>query len=375
MQHLDLKEETFYCPVCHQKTLTGYTFDLKVEQVEYDHHFLPRPRSTGEPDAKYLVNNLTLFNNFFCPNDLYVYSGRIIWRKKRQHFDDNVSYNLRRYIRPEIPSLMGNRIYYFISILISNGFNIPDLLLKDDQIPHYKEINKELGALLRACGKKPIVPKLIHRPYEHLIVELKYNPLAPIMKDFYRNPIFMLALLELQLGDTLYLVKRSQDRKTGPPSFGELYRTLEWFHEALMQDRAMNTDLISDLMFQALRMSHFLLENDSRQDLLYRTAYLCSQYITRINLRIGADLNQKLDTLDSNADILFYLHLRLSRELGIKIPMEDSLYRFLGRRLDSVQGYHRTLESTESSRKIAHIGYYLKTHFEKFGQEFNLSHE
>jgi hypothetical protein len=120
---------------------------------------------------------------------------------------------------------------------------------------------------------------------------------------------------------------------------------------------SLDETLAGNILFQCLKMAEFF--RDSRRVELLNTAFAITAFMVRIRSRVGADINRHLEALAANADVMFYLNIRLGRDLGIHNPLEYATLRLLERRLELIADYSFPKETPESVR-IARIGRHLK---------------
>ena len=366
MHNLPIHQKAAPCPICKENLLTGYWFDLTWKQIEYDHYFLPRPvNSKGTEESGYIVDNLTLFNNYFCPNDLYAYTGNIVTVHGEQRYDRNIFYHFRRFFRArDYPNFMGHRVRYFLAALRRNGLHSRRLLPNSKENHNYEEIKNIIQKMISDSREEKTTPQQIYKDFIHLQNNLNWKPFKGLTKDFYKSFPVMSSLLELQLGDMLLVLRRDKNRRAKPLQYKSLYATLEDFKNQLLVGQAFDENLMGNILFQSLKMAAFY--NDWRREKLLHTAFRISDYLSRINLRIGANLNQKLHILSCNPDVIFYLDIQLGRELNIENEREKALLRFLNRRLEQIMDYS-ILFNTQESLRIVKIGTDLKKHVKALG--------
>jgi hypothetical protein len=353
MRVLKVRSKVVACPVCGRESLTGTTFDLPEEEIEYTPQFLPRPKSRGGPEGDYLVDNLTLFNNYLCPRDLYAYTGNVTVREDGPRFDENVFYDFRRRVRADSRDHIGARIRFFIQALVHNGLPPAAMVPADLPAKRCAAVAARIGALVREAMRDETPPRALAATFEALDAEDGANPFRPLVADFHASAPVMRSFLELQLADLLFLMRRAGDRGAVPVPYGMLREVLDRTARHFARAPALNTDLAADLLFQCVRMIDFF--DDDRADALRAAAHAASAFLVGLQLRVGADLGHRLDAPARNADVLFLLHLTLSREMGGPAEGESALLRLLERRLGILQDYAYPGDSAESVR-TARIG-------------------
>lgn len=366
-----IREKTTPCPVCGRPSLIGYWVDLPAEKIEYNNLFLPIPAPDLIIDGHGLSNTLTLLDNFFCPNDLYTFTGHIKVREKDRGrdylFDNNVFYRLARFYNVLHDDLVGNRLVFLFKSLGGWGFDMRRLAPVDDGEHDVEPIWETWNEMLEACDKEHPHIRDIYALFRHLVDYLHWNPLELLTPNFHRSASFMAAFFEMQLADLLFLFRREKIKRSQPVQYQELYRLLESYRKMCLADEPMDDDLAGNMLFHCLKMANLIAGN--RQRLLLETAHAISKFLVRIKSRVGADLNRKMDVLAANADVTFYLFLRLTRELKMEDELADPVARLLRRRLELIADYAMPQGTPESTR-VARIGRFLKKFLDELEKEW-----
>ena len=346
MKEITVHRRTLRCPVCSAETLVGFAHDLPGRHMDYDRYFLPVPTGGGV-QTEFLVPNLTLFNNYVCPADLFVYSGNIRQGDGGLAFDENAFYDFRRTIRADRSEYTGRRVRFFLRALAANG-KAPESIARSRA-----DAARLVALAADGQDRSAEIGKLFLRARS----SAEGNPLSHLLTAFYKDRSMMTATLEMQLADLLYLLNRQENRRARPLPYDGLYPALDHLRARLAAEHAVHTDLAGDVLFQCLRLLDFF--DSTRKHALLQTAFAITRYLTRLNLRIGADLNRKLSVLSINADVLFYLHVRLGRDLGADVEDEAAILTFVERRLEMIGDYHRAAEDPNAVR-VVRIGKTLR---------------
>jgi hypothetical protein len=143
-----------------------------------------------------------------------------------------------------------------------------------------------------------------------------------------------------------------------------MYEAVNRLKNAAQHVRRLDGEIVAEIVFLALRLA--ALVPDPKRALLLETACHCAGYLVTRGIRPGADMNRALDSPGRNPDVLLYLHLRLARDLGIEVPDEGVLIRFIWKRMGTVRDYLFPAP-TETSRRIARIGAHLVRYVAELG--------
>lgn len=356
------------CPVCGEQSLLGCTVDLPADKIEYNSYFLPIARGV-EFDPAPPSNQLIYFDNYFCPDDLFTYSGRINITESskgpKYNLDPNVFYKMYVYFNPDRETAIGRRLAFFLASLRYAGFDIETLLPPADQPGIRREaLGKLLAHLLEMCsktnyaeGEEPLDPLKVMKIFRTIKKDFQWNPLQSAGPFFFLSYGVLGAVLELQLADLLYLHRRTQMRGATPIPFDELYEALDRYRRFSQAEKSLDEDLAGNILFQCLKMSEVF--RDTRRIRCLLAAHSICEYLVKIKSRVGGDINRNLDILAANPDVMFYLYVRLSRDLGVEGANEQAVLRLLERRLGMIADYSIPHASQESARTMR-IGGYLK---------------
>jgi len=190
-----------------------------------------------------------------------------------------------------------------------------------------------------------------------------WNPFALIPSRILQSRGILLATLELQLADLLYLHRRESMRNRKPFRYKELASALDQFEEAA-QGGSMDDDLAGNLLIQCLKIIDV---SAGRKGFDYLSAaHHLSEFLVRIKSRPGYNINRKLEVLAVNADVTIYLNLALAKEIGRVGEYDASRLRILKKRLSMV-GDYSIPGATEESARIVRIGRYLRKFTEALG--------
>lgn len=366
-----VREKTAPCPICNESSLLGYCIDLHAEKIEYNNMFLPIPEAGLPIEGLGPSSTLTLLDNYFCPNDLFTYSGHIRVREKDRGrdyvFDNNVFYRMTRFYNVLHDEMVGNRLAFFCQSLAGWGFDPHRLAPVDDGEHDVGLISETWHELLDACEATHPPIRDVYEQFRFLVDSLRWNPLASLTANFHQSAAFMAAFFELQLSDLLFLFRREKIKRSQLVEHQELYRLLESYRRMCLADEPMDDDLAGNVLFHCLKMANLIAGDRHRR--LLETAFAVSKFLVRIKSRLGTDLNRKLDVLAGNADVIFYLFLRLTRELKIEDESAEPVFRLLRRRLDLIADY-ATPQETQESIRIARIGRFLKKFLGEIESEF-----
>ena len=352
MCSMEIRSRVAVCPACGDATLFGHAADLPEAEVEYDGHFLPRPRNRDDRAlAGRIVDDLTPYDNYLCPGDLYAYTGNLANGGAAAKLDDNVFAEFARFLRGRRPEFLGARVRFFLAALFANGLPRAALEWKDGPAREREAVAGAVAALVGTAAREAEPNAAVHKAFRRLLDEHGWNPLASLPPDLHVSAPVLRAFFELQLGDVLYLLRRSIERKPAPVAYPRLYDALARAGNLMAQEKPLDADLVADLLFQCLRMAGLF--PDGRAGALGLAARAASRYLARIFLRVGANLSAGLDRLARNPDVILFLYMNLAREHGDPVPDESSLLRFLQRRSRMVPDYsipRRTAESLRAAR-------------------------
>lgn len=357
------------CPVCGEQSLLGCAVDLPADKIEYSKYFLPVVRA-AEFDPAPPSNQLIFFDNYFCPNDLFVYSGRItineLAKGTQYNLDPNVFYKMYVYFNPDRELKIGRRLAFFFASLRYAGIDIESLLPPvDAAVPRRDALGKLLNHLLEmsvqtttsAEDEERQNPLNVFKILRTIQKDFQWNPLQAAGPFFYQSYGVIGAVLELQLADLLYLHRRSQIRGAQTIPFDDLYEALDRYRRFSQAEKSLDEDLAGNILFQCLKMSEVF--HDSRRIRCLLAAHAICEYLVKIKSRVGGDVNRNLDKLAANPDVMFYLYVRLSRDLGVESATEQAVLRLLERRLGMIADYSMPHPSQESARTMR-IGAYLR---------------
>jgi hypothetical protein len=361
MHEVKIHQRHIACPACDQPSLTGCVHDLAAEQTEYNSLFLPVAAPSAKFDQPLVVPNLTLFDTYLCPNDLYAYAGRVALRETPHgpvyDLDPNVFYRMYIFYGPDRETIIARRMCFFFEALQRSPFEPGPMIPPADRNPQAETIDKLVRYLLAAYQEDPVDYRQFWKVWRTLINDCQWNPLVPLVDHFHRSYKVMGAVMELQLADLLFLHRRTQIKKARAVPYRELYEVLGRYRNLLHAGGSLDETLAGNILFQCLKMAEFF--RDSRRVELLNTAFAITAFMVRIRSRVGADINRHLEALAANADVMFYLNIRLGRDLGIHNPLEYATLRLLERRLELIADYSFPKETPESVR-IARIGRHLK---------------
>lgn len=356
-----VRERSVPCPVCKQRALVGYWADLPAGGSDYNNLFLPVLAPSVHVEGFKQAGSLALLDNYFCRNDLFTYTGHIKIEEKEKGpnfiLENNVFHRMSRYYGAHPEEMEGHRVAFFLTALKNCRFNLQKVAPPDNGQYDVPAIAKAWDELLNLCAESPLSLPAVYKCHHKLVDRLKWNPLTAIMQNFYQSASINAAFFEMQLADLLYVFRREKTKQTALVTYDELYRLLDGFRKLFLADTPLDDEMTGNVLFHCLKMAD-LFTGERRQRLL-ETAYAASKYLVRIKSRLGTDLNQKLDVLAGNADVTFYLFLRLCRELKQEDGLQGPVLRLLRRRLEIIADYSSSQE-TEESIRVARIGKYLK---------------
>jgi hypothetical protein len=246
---------------------------------------------------------------------------------------------------------------FFLNSLDRNFFKRERLSPPPEAGLRTELIDKLIALLFQLAAAESPDPEQIHRVFQALRVEQQWNPLAALAHRFYHSFEMMAAVLELQLADLLYLHRRSLAKGVRHTAFRDLYDELERLRQLALTGGLLDEDLAGNLIFHCLKMAEFF--RDTRRYDCLRTVYALTKFMVQIRSRVGADINRRLDALAGNADVMFYLNVRLGRDLHDANALERATLNLLQRRLSTIADYVYP-GATEESVRVARIGRHLK---------------
>lgn len=365
-----IRERIVPCPVCKQRTLLGYWADLPAGGSDYNNLFLPVLAPDVHVEGFKQSGPLAMIDNYFCKNDLFTYTGHIKIEESEKgpkfNLEANVFHRISRYYGTKPEEMEGHRLVFLISALRACRFDLKAVVPPENSQLNQPAISKAWNELLAACaGNPPSIPTA-YKLFHQLVDRLQWNPLEAMLPNFYQSLSFTAAFFEMQLADLLYVFRREKTKQTQLVPYEELYRLLEGFRKLFLADTPLDDEMTGNVLFHCLKMAAVF--SGERQRRLLETAFAASKYLVRLKSRLGTDLNAKLDVLAGNADVTFYLFLRLIRELKIEDGLEGPVQRLLRRRLEIIADYSSSQE-TEESIRVARIGGYLKKFFKELTAE------
>jgi hypothetical protein len=351
------------CPVCRQETLTGTAWTVPEEEVRFNAHFLPCAAS-GEDGDDALV---PLRGDFFCPEDLYAVAGPVQERDGIPHFPDGGGTRLARLYRVRNVRLLGERARFVVEAMIARRLD-PRRLIPPDADAGGVEVFLLAWRFLDACLTPREAAGEIGRRFDAL-KRRGWNPFATFAAAIGTDApagddacdVFRAAVLDLQLADLFYLLRRQIDRRAAYPAFTHLSESLTRLKNLVQHVRGLDVELIADVLFHTLRMADHDSDAGHRR-LLLETAYHCAGYVLRRRFQPGGDPNRRLDEPGGNPDVLLLLVLRLGRELGLSPGDEEIMVGLLAKRLDAVPAYGYPDPASPVAMRIARLGKEIRRH-------------
>lgn len=360
-----LRLKTAQCPVCSQQTLIGPTIDLPADKVDYSPLFLPVAARTAVIEGAERLLDFSLLDNYTCPNDLFVYVGKIrtitVHEGQRVDFNPNFFYKSHVYFRPRREEIIGARLNFFFAALRNAGFN-PELAEPPPDTPVSRPRVQNLVDTLLSGGPTGRLEAIdAYKLLRTATSELNWNPLAALLKHFCQSAPVARAVLELQLADLLFLHRRMTERRRDRVTFADLPKTLDLYVHKATSDGSLDDDLAGNILFQCLKLA--AISPAEHQERMLRTAFDISGFLVRVRSRLGSEMNRNLDVLAGNADVMLYLNVRLGRQLGTPNPQEETVIRLLRRRLGTIADYIYAQDTKESARTVR-LGGFLKNFIE-----------
>ena len=358
--HFDIRRRSVTCPVCKEQSLVGYLIEVPLELIDYDDLFLPRVSDPSKIDDFLIVDNLSLFNQYFCPKDIFTYTGDITREGDEYVFSKNPFLAFRRFHKVKDPTdFKAYRFRFFVASLFGNGLDpgvlVPQKISKDE----YNRFLNIMEVVFAKSIKESGEPHAIFELYNKYCAEIRWNPLEKLTEDFHHNPTFMASFLEQQLADLLFVIKYEQKKSVGPILSKELYNKLDGLVQKANSQQMVNENLLARIMTQCLILSKYL--GGERKDKLLEAAFHFSNYLTRLSIHLGQEMNKNLDSLTRNPDVTMYLHMKLGKMLDKNIEKKSTYLRVVSRRIENLPEY-TTRPSSPQMTKINKIGRSLSKH-------------